>query len=709
MARQSTDLAVVRATTLAEMRPGDTSTTPGSAPALSTAPEVQAEPWSQADPIARILSGSTAAPKFGSWGFDLSGRNLSVRPNDDFFEYANGAYMKRLDIPADRSRFGNFELLTSLSQNRVRGLLEEAKTEPSSSPIAKKLGAFFESFLNEERVERLGASPVLEDLQRVRVATTRAKIAELMGAAHKGFGYSLFNLNLDTDKKNPERYAIYLATGGLGLPDRSYYSDPKLNSKKAAYQAYAAELLALIGWGNPDLLAGNIVEFESRVAAATWSRSDRRDQDKTYNPVTLNELQTFAPGMNWQAFMRAADLASAPRIVLVESTSFPAIARVFAETPVETLQAWQAFHLTDEAAPYLADAFLKARFRFRNQALAGQPELAPRWKRAVNAVNANLGEAVGQIYVQRYFNETSKRQVESLVTDLREAFRIRLKKLDWMGPETKAKALEKLAKLNVKIGYPSKPRSFDYRVAADDLYGNVKRARSWDWKYYVGRVYGPLDRTEWGLTPQAVNAYYNAQMNDIVFPAAILQPPYFDPEADAAVNYGAIGATIGHEITHAFDDQGRKSDGAGRLTDWWSAADVASFTARAELLSKQYSRLEPLPGTRLNGQLTLGENIGDLGGLSVALDAYRLSLGGRPAPVIDGLTGEQRLFLAYAQVYRGKVRSDALLQQLLTDSHAPVEARVNSVLRNLDGWYSAFNVQPDHSLYLNPQDRVLIW
>jgi putative endopeptidase len=662
-----------------------------------------------AAPNDAILSGSTVAPHYGTWGFDVSGEDRAVKPGDDFFQYANGTYLAHTEIPADRTRFGNFDVLSVLSENRVRNILDEASKHPGASPEAQKIGAYYKAYMDEGRIERLGAAPLQPDLNRIRAARTHEDLAAVMGASHKGFGASIFGAGIMPDSKDPEHYTVFLRTGGLGLPDRDYYLDAKLGAKKAAYQAYVGRLLALSGWPDAEAQAKAIVDFETRIAGASWTRVQRRDRDKTYNPMTVAELQTFAPGFDWARFMQASDLGGVHRVVVSENTSFPKIAAVFAETPVSTLQAWEAFHVADEAAPLLSTPFVQAHFEFRSKTLAGQPELPKRWKRAVGATNRALGEAVGRIYVAKYFTPEAKRQMQQLVANLKTAFHGRIERVDWMSPKTKQQALTKLSQFSVKIGYPSKWKTYDFQVSPTDLYGDTERSRAWEWDYRVRRMNGPVDRAEWGMTPQTVNAYYNPTMNEIVFPAAILQPPFFDPKADPAINYGGIGGVIGHEMSHGFDDQGRKSDGKGRLTDWWTAEDASKFDERAKRLGLQYSSFEPVPGQHVNGQLTMGENIGDMGGINLALDAYHASLHGKPAPVIGGLTGDQRVFLGWAQVWRGKDRPDALRQQLLTDPHSPPEERVNAVVRNVDTWYTAFHVKPGDKLYLPPDQRVHIW
>jgi putative endopeptidase len=469
-------------------------------------------------------------------------------------------------------------------------------------------------------------------------------------------------------------------------------------------------MLGLAGWPEPEANAKAIVAMEDEIAQVSWAKSDQRDDNKTYNPMTIAELAKSAPGFDWRVYMAAAELPGVDRIIFDENTAAPKIAAIFAKTPVPVLQAWLAFNVVDNAAPQLSKRFADAQFEFRDKTLTGQPEQRPRWKRAVTLVNALMGEAVGRLYVETYFPPESKAKMEQLVANLRAAMAARIQKVDWMSPETKTQALAKLAKFNVKIGYPVKWRDYSsLQVSPGDLYGDVLRAAAFEWRRQVHRLNQPVDKTEWGMTPQTVNAYYSQTHNEIVFPAAILQPPFFDPNADMAVNYGAIGSVIGHEMTHGFDDEGRKSDGDGALRDWWTAADSAKFDAKAKAFGAEYAAFDVLPNAHINPELTMGENIADLGGLNLALDAYHASLGGKPAPVIDGLSGDQRLFLAAAQLWRSKTRDDRMRQRLVSDPHSPEAARATVPERNIDAWYDAFGVKAGDKLYLPPDQRVKIW
>lgn len=658
-------------------------------------------------PGASSQTDSTEAPRFGNWGFDLSGRKEEVKPGDDFYTYANGGFVERTTIPADRVRYGNFDALAILSEARVRGILEEAVKSPTES--TRKIGAYYAAYLDEARVEAIGTQPIQADLAKIKAATTRDELITFM-ATPGGLRGGLFGAGVSPDAKNPTSYAVYVSSGGLSLPDRDYYLKPDFAEIRAKYLAYVVKLLSLIEWPEPEKSARDILAFETRLAEASWERAERRNRDKTYNLMTPAELAAYAPGYDFQRMIGARGLGKVTKVIVSDNTAFPRKAAIFADTSMATLKAWNAFGVADASAPFLSKAFVEASFEFNNKTLSGQPEPLARWKRGVAVTDGALGEVVGEVYVARYFPEESKRQMLDLVNNVRSVLARRIDQLDWMGAATKKSAQEKLAKLSVKIGYPDKFRDYSaLEVKADDLYGNIVRAGLFNWKRELERLDKPVDRKEWGMPPQKVNAYYNPTMNEIVFPAAILQPPFFDPKADPAINYGGIGGVIGHEISHGFDDQGRKSNGDGVLKDWWTAEDAKQFDERAERLGAQYETIGVLPGEKINGKLTMGENIGDMGGLNLALDAYRASLKGQPAPVIDGTTGDQRVFLGWAQVWRQKMREEALKKQIHTDPHSPAVARVNGVVRNIDAWYEAFNVKPGDKLYVKPEDRVKIW
>ncbi|MDQ2659828.1 MAG: M13 family metallopeptidase, partial [Verrucomicrobiota bacterium] len=559
-------------------------------------------------------------------------------------------------------------------------------------------------------------------LTAIRASSSRDALANLMGEQNSDLYGAIFGILIDVDIADPSRYTVYIGQAGLGLPDRDYYLKPDFAAQKAKYQTYVAQLLKLVAWPDPETRANDIVAFETKLAEAEWTRAQQRDPIAIYNPMTVADLETFAPGFPWQPFLIGSGLGKVEHVVVAEKSAFPKLASIFAETPVEILQAWEAFNVADHAAPYLSKAFADASFEMRNKTLSGQAEQQLRWKRGVHAVSGgdygtgersdrfgNLGWAVGELYSAKYFPPEAKAKIEELVANLKVAMHARIEKLDWMGAATKEQALKKLDTYNIKVGYPDHPRDISSVVVRDDdVVGNVRRAASADWAFFLNRLPGAVDRTEWQMTPQTNDAY-NGALRDIVFPAGILQPPMFDAQADAAINYGAIGGVIGHELTHGFDDQGRKFDAEGKLRDWWTAEDAKAFEARAAVLGAQYSSYEPLPGAKVNGALTMGENIADLGGLTIALDAYRTSLKGQPAPALDGLTGDQRVFLGWAQAWRGKLRDDAIRKQVVSDPHSPRQYRVNGPTRNIDDWYTSFGVKAGDKLFVDPKDRVRIW
>ena len=657
---------------------------------------------------------TTVAPRFGTWGVDLEGMDRSVKPGDDFFKYVNGKWAATTQIPPDQTRYGAFNVLRDLSEARVRAILDRwaADKKLKAGSDEAKVATIYRTFLDDAAAEKLGVKPIQPQLDAVRKAETRDDVARIMGKSQATFGRSFFGAAVFEDAKNPEKYALYLSQSGIGLPDREYYLKDNFKPQKERYQKYVADMLQLIGWNEPVQSAADIVAMETKIAEAQWTRAEGRDRDKTYNPMTLADLEKNAPGFPWKLYFKEAGIDKADRAIARQNTALPKLAKIFADTPVATLQAWEAFHIADDAAPLLSKQFVDAEWEFRSKFLNGAQEQRPRWKRAVGAAEGAMGEAIGRTYVADYFPPESKAKMEKLVADLRSAMKGRIEKLEWMGPETKAKAIEKLAKFGVKIGYPVKWRDYSkLDVREGDMVGNAQRAAKFDWDFEINRIGQPVDNDEWGMTPQTVNAYYSSTKNEIVFPAAILQPPFFDPNADPAVNYGAIGGVIGHEITHGFDDQGRKSDGDGVLRDWWAAEDASKFEAQATKLGAQYEAYDfpQIPGIHIIGKQTMGENIGDLGGILMALDAYRISLKGQPAPVIDGFTGEQRVFLGWGQVWRTIVRDDALRQLIMTDSHSPGMVRAFAPLRNVDAWYDAFGIKEGDAEYVKPEDRVRIW
>jgi putative endopeptidase len=663
-------------------------------------------------------------PVFGDWGFDLTAMDRSVKPGDDFNAYASGAWNARTPIPADKSIVSLRTRMGDTIETRLHDLLDKAASGVAVAPTTDdgKLGAFYAAFLDEQRIDRLGVTPIAPELDAIRAAKDRSALAGLMGQATGDFYGSLFGLGTDVDLKDVGRYAVYVSQAGLGLPDRDYYLQAGFAGQKRAYQAYVAQMLTLAGWPDATARAADVVAFETRIAEASWTKTQQRDVRAIYNPQTTAGLTALAPGFDWATFLAGAGLGSLDRIVVAEKTAFPKLAAVYAGTPLETLKAWQAFTVADNTAFYLARPFAEARFMFRGKTLQGQPEEVVRWKRGIRAVGGGdcIGQDVidcfghmdfglGQLYVATWFPPEAKAKIQALVIDIKAAMRARIERLDWMGPATRAEALRKLDTYQIKVGYPDRRRDYSGLVIrSDDIVGDVRRSAAWNWRFYVDRLNGPVDRSDWSMTPQTNDAY-NGSLRDIVFPAGILQAPMFDAAADPAINYGAIGGVIGHELTHGFDDEGRKLDASGQLRDWWTPADAAAFEARAQRLGAQYSSYQPVPGAHVNGDLTMGENIADLGGLTVALDAYRRSLHGRAAPVIGGFTGEQRVFLGWAQAWRGHAREDYLRKQVVTDPHSPRAFRVDGPTRNIDAWYDAFGVKPGEAYYVAPEARVRIW
>jgi putative endopeptidase len=651
--------------------------------------------------------------RLGTWGIDTAGMDRSIKPGDDFFAYVNGNWAKTTPIPADRSSYGGFAILRDLSEARVRKLVEGYKAgDPAKDGDQAKIAALYRGFMDEAAIEKLGAKPLQPKIAAIRAIKSKDQMARLMGQSIGGFGSSFFAPDVGDDSKNPDYYGLYVRQAGLGLGERDYYLDPKFAPQKARYQQYVAQMLRLAGWTNPDKAAADVVAMETEIAKAHWTRAESRNRDKTYNPMTLAELQAKAPGFPWATYFKAAGIEKADRAIVSQNTAFPKIAEVFAKSNLETIKAWQAFRTTDEAAPVLSKAFVDAQYEFRNKFMQGLPQQRERWKRGIELAEGAMGEAIGRDYVGLYYTPESKKIMDEMVGNLRIAMRKRIEGLPWMSPETKVQALEKLASFGLKIGHPDEWRDYSaLQIKSGDVFGNAERAAKFEWDFRRTRLGQRVDEAEWGMTPQTVNAYYSSVKNEIVFPAAILQPPFFDPKADPAVNYGAIGGVIGHEISHGFDDQGRKSDGKGILRDWWKPEDAAKFEAQAAKLGAQYEAFDfpTLPGMHINGRVAMGENIGDLGGVTLALEAYRNLMTGKEAPVIDGFTGEQRLFMGWAQVWRTLWRDEALRQQIVNGPHSPGQIRAFAPLRNIDAWYNAFNVQPGDKNYVKPEDRVRIW
>ena len=662
------------------------------------------------------LNATSAQPAGPTSGIDRGAIDPSVRPQDDFFRHVDGLWLKNTPIPDDRPGISGFSEIHEKTQVQLRMLVEAARGE-GAGPRARQIGDLYASFMDEAAIDKAGLRPLAADLAAIEAITLPRQLGA-MSATLERLGVSMpLALYIGQDAKQATRYMAHLAQSGLGLPDRDYYlklDDARFRQARSQYVLYLATLLRLAGEldeKRADALAADVLALETELARAQWSRVDNRDPNKTYNLLDLGDLARLAPALDWSGLFTEAGLAAKADALIVRQPSYlGAVSTLIAATPLPTWKAYARTHLLHTYAPYLGRAFVDARFAFTGTALSGTPRNRPRWQRGVALVQDSLGEALGQLYVAKHFSADNKARMERLVAALLAAYKDSIATLDWMSPETRREAQAKLATFVPKIGYPKRWIDYDaLEIVPADLLGNVRRARAFGHERDVAKLGGPVDRDEWHMTPQTVNAYYNATLNEIVFPAVVLQPPFFDPQADDAVNFGAIGAVIGHEISHGFDDKGSQFDGQGNLRDWWTADDRARFAAKTRALAAQYAAFEPVPGYKVNGELTLGENIADNSGLAIAYKAYRASLGGRVAPMIDGLSGDQRFFFGYAQVWRGKSRDEATLQRIKSDPHSPNEFRVNGVVRNNPDFYSTFDVKPGDKLYLPPQERVSIW
>jgi putative endopeptidase len=644
---------------------------------------------------------ATTAVHFGTWGVDIGTRDLSVNPGDDFQRYAAGKWMDETDIPADKSQNGVGSELADRNQEQLRSIVLGA-------PKDSQLGAFYASYMDEALLEKLDAAPLQADLDRVAAIKTKAEFGSEMARSFSDFGSTLFALGVLPDLANPTMNIAFVGTSGMGLPDRDYYLLDKYKPQRDAYHAYIERTLGLVGTPDAAAAADQVLAFETEIAKLSWPIADQRDIDKLNNPMTPAQLAAYAPGLDWDRYLSETKVLT-PKLIVGDNTAVKALAAVYDKTPLETLKTWQRFKIADQAGNYLSKRFVDSKFAF-TRTLSGAKELRPRWRRGIGEIDGRLGEVLGQTYVDRYFSPQSKAMMEELVANLKKAAAKRIDGNSWMAAATKQAALAKLARMDVMVGYPDKFRDYSKLVMKpDDLYGNVKRSAAFEWDYQLSDLGKPVDRKKWAMSPATVNAYNGGLENKIVFPAGILQAPFFDAKADLAVNYGAIGAVIGHEIMHGFDDQGRKIDATGAVRDWWTPGDAERFKKLTTELGKQYASYEAAPGVFINGDLTMGENIGDMSGLEVAYEAYKLALGGKPAPVIDGLTGDQRFFLAFAQAWRGEQRDDAIKTQVASDPHSPRRYRIIGPLRNLDAWYTAFDVKPGTKFYIPPDQRIRIW
>ncbi|MDE2182423.1 MAG: M13 family metallopeptidase [Alphaproteobacteria bacterium] len=668
--------------------------------------------------LAGSAAGGASAPQFGTWGFDVGGMDRAVKPGDDFNEFANGGWIRRAVIPADRSGVGAFEDLRVLSETRLKDIMTglEARPRDTLSVEERKLVDLYQAFDDTKQIEERGLAPVKQDLALLSGVKTPEDVARAM-ASHRLGTQSVFGIRIGVDSRNSNAYSVDLTQSGIGMPDRTFYLNTDADAVKTrdAYRKFLTDMMGLAGMDHAAERAAAVFDLETRMARVEWDRADRRDRDKVYNPMTLAELKVFAPGFPWEAFLAEAGIPlKAPygdrKLIVHEKSAFPALAQIFAQTPIAVWRDYLTVHYLHTYAGELPKKFDDTNFAFYGTVLGGNPEQLDRATRGVRLLDGEIGEALGKIYVAKYFPPQAKAKAEALVRNLLQVYESEIATLSWMSDATKKKALEKIRAFRVEVGYPDHWRDYSaYTVTRDDLVGDVQRGEVFEWNRELKRLDDPVDKTEWYMTPQTVNAYNSPSFVKIVFPAAILQPPFFDPNADDAVNYGGIGAVIGHEISHGFDDQGSKYTAAGNLENWWTPQDREKFNERTTMLVKQYDAFEVLPGLHVIGKNTLGENIADVSGLSVALKAYHLSLGGKPAPVIGSFSGDQRFFLGFAQIWRSKTRESSLRTRTLSNEHTVDAFRAIGATRNTDAWYAAFGVKPGDKYYLPPDQRVRIW
>jgi putative endopeptidase len=664
------------------------------------------------------VTGATLAsdPQVKPWGVDLSYIDKSVKPGDDFFAYANGNWVKHDTIPADRTYSGVNLELDLQNEARLKGLVADLAKTPDSqlSPEGRKLRDLYNAYMDTMQIEASGLAPAKADLAAIAGYKSLSDIAAAIGDPALGLD-GPFGFYIGVDDKNSSAYSVNLYQSGLGMPDRDYYlkTDKEIVATQAAYTKYLTDMLTIAGTPDAGARAEKIYALEAALAQASWPAADRRDADKIYNPMTVADLKKLAPGFDWDAMFTSAGIpenGGARKVIVAENTAFPNLAKVFADTPVAVWRDYMTVRYLHRFSAFLPKKVDDTDFAFYGTALGGKTAQLERPTRGIKLLDNSMGEALGHLYVAKYFPPESKAKALQLVQNLLAAYDADIKTLAWMTPETRAKALDKLHATALKIGYPDKFRDYSsLAIDRGDLVKSIKATTVFEWNREVRRLDDPVDRTEWGMTPPTNNAYNNPNLNEVVFPAGILQPPYFDANADDAVNYGEIGATIGHELSHSFDDQGAKYDAKGELHNWFTPVDLANFTSRVDAIAAQYDQYEPLPGLHINGKLTLGENVADIAGLVIALKAYHISLGGKPAPVLDGLTGDQRFYIAYAQSWRERHRDGAIRSQVLSNPHSPSEFRVNGVVRNTDGWYAAFDIKPGDKYYLPPDKRVPVW
>jgi putative endopeptidase len=653
----------------------------------------------------------SAAPRSG---VDLQYVDSSVRPQDDVYEYLNGKWLRDFQLPADRGAAGSFTAIEDTTEVQLRGIVEGlGKTAPDGDPDARKLADLYASYMNEEQLEALGTKPLQAEFAAIDAVKDMGALPTLMARMNSIGAGAPFGLFVNLDARNSTQYAVILTQSGLGLPDRDYYlkDDAKLKQARDAYRAHVEKMLGMAGEAKAAESAAAILNLETSLAKIQWTRVEERDPIKTYNKTALTELAVLMPGYDWQRYVRGAGIeGKVDSVIIRQPTYFTALSKVISGTPLPVWKAYFKWRVLSVSAPYLSKSFVDERFAFTGGVLRGVPENQARWKRGIALLDGSLGEALGKLYVAQYFPPEHKARMQALVQNLLEAYRRDIDTLDWMSAETKVGAQAKLAKMLPKIGYPDRWRDYTaLKVSRDDLYGNVIRATEFEYRRNLAKLGKPVDHSEWRMRPQTVNASYNPTSNEITFPAAILHPPFFDAAADDAANYGGIGAVIGHEMSHGFDDQGSQFDADGNLHDWFTKADHDKFAEKTKALIAQYNAYEPVPGYHVNGALTLGENIGDNSGLAIAYKAYRISLAGHEAPVIDGFSGDQRLYFGWVQVWRGKVREAEAIQRIKTDPHSPPAVRGTAPLRNQAGFYEAFGLKPGDKMYLPPEQRVNIW
>lgn len=647
-------------------------------------------------------------------GIDRSGFDETIRPQDDFNRWVNGGWIDHTEIPPDKTNWGSFTLLREESDKHQREIIEELSARADLKPGSeeKKIGDLYASLMDEEGIETLGMAPLQPYLDRINaISDTRELLRAFATLQRDGITAPLASfVNVDSD--DSKRYAVYLTQSGLGLPNRNYYLEEgeKFDEIRRRYPEYIVQMLRFAGFVAPEARAASVWDLENRIAKVHWPPEDNRDATKTNNRYAVADLDNVSSALDWKAFLDGAGMGSSKDLFVRQPSYFQALGQLLQDVPLESWKNYLRFHAINAASPWLSSEIANANFEFFGKLVNGQQELEPRWQRSVQAVNRALGEAVGKVYVERHYPPEAKKRMDELAQNVLRAFEVSIDKLDWMSADTKKRAQEKRRKFTTKIGHPTKWKDYKtLEIRRDDALGNLARARAWEYQRRLDRLNEGVDRSEWFMTPQTVNAYHNSRMNEIVFPAAILQPPFFHLTADDAVNYGGIGAVIGHEIGHAFDDQGRKTDGDGNLKDWWTEADAEAFTARAAALVEQYNAYTVLGDLHVNGQLTLGENIGDLTGVYIGYLAYKMSLNGKEAPVIDGLTGEQRFFIGFAQIWRAKERDESMRRRILTNPHSPSEYRANGPLRNFTPFYEAFDVKDTDGMWLPPEQRVSIW